>query len=105
MTGLNKEFDDAVHRLHDDHHVEEVVALGVPRHITVFGSRPLVGWAHIDADDSGYFTFIEDGQPALILPPRVLAALWYRTHPGSFCRGSNEVAWHCRTRSTARVQF
>jgi hypothetical protein len=67
MSGLDSEFQAAVHRLHDDHHVEKVVALGVPRS-AIFGIRPLVGVADIDADDSGFFTFIEDGRPALILP-------------------------------------
>ena len=48
--------------------------------------------------------FISGITASCFRPPRVSAALCCRTGSGSFCRGSNGVFPHCRTRSIARVQ-
>jgi len=66
MADLWPEFAIAVHRLHDDHHVEEVVALGVPRS-AMFGNRPYLGIARIVVGDA-FFDFAEDGELAWIVP-------------------------------------
>ena len=62
-----------------------------------------------DGVDRGGLVCLNRGISGIALPcvrpPRTRQALCQRTGPASFPQGSNGAVRHCKTRSTARVQF